>query len=375
MGPLSNISKPESLLDHLRDLIVATGAISVANYMQIALGHPRWGYYRTRDPLGRNGDFTTAPEISQMFGEMLGLWAVTVWQRLGQPNVFRLIEMGPGRGTLIADALRVVCRVPGFNSVIRLHMVETSPVLAAKQQEVLNDFNIPKYWHTRLTDIPNDEPICLIANELLDALPVRQVVFHDGAWHERLVDWNQKSQALILRVSETPLSPQPKLPEGAMAGDVFDGSIMEIAILASAIVRDVADLILAHNGAALFIDYGHDTGCFGDTLQAIRGHKYAHVLDSPGSADLTTHVDFAHLARVAQEAGLHTYGTITQGQFLRSLGIGARAQKLLSIARSAQQRRDILSAHVRLVSPNSMGGLFKVMALTSPDFGAPEGFA
>ena len=160
-----------------------------------------------------------------------------------------------------------------------------------------------------------------------------------------------------------------------MASDVFDGSIMEIAILASAVVRDVADLILAHNGVALFIDYGHDTGCFGDTLQAIRGHKYTNVLDSPGLTDLTTHVDFANLTRVAQEAGLHTYGTSTQGQFLSSLGIGARAQQLLAVARSAQQRRDIQNAHARLVSPNSMGGLFKVMALTSPDFGAPEGFA
>ena len=215
----------------------------------------------------------------------------------------------------------------------------------------------------------------MIANELLDALPVRQVVFQDGAWHERLVDWSQESQALILRVSETPLSPQPILPEGTMASDVFDGSIMEIAILASAVVRDVADLILAHNGVALFIDYGHDTGRFGDTLQAIRGHKYTNVLDSPGLTDLTTHVDFANLARVAQEAGLHTYGTSTQGQFLSSLGIGARAQQLLAVARSAQQRRDIQNAHARLVSPNSMGGLFKVMALTSPDFGAPEGFA
>lgn len=368
-----------ALKHHLRDLIQATGPISVADFMQQALGHPELGYYRTRDPLGRQGDFITAPEISQMFGELLGLWTATVWQRFGQPASFHLIELGPGRGTLMADALRATQTVAGFHKALSIHMVETSPVLTGHQQSSLAPYDVEKAWHTSLQEVtpdgPLDGPFALLANEFLDALPVRQVIYQNGAWHERLVDWQDgpTDQELRFMVAEPALSPQPTLPPGLSPTSVSEGSLLELPYAATHVVTDIAHMLRDHDGAALFIDYGHAQSGIGDTLQAVQAHQPVPVLADPGDADITVHVDFAHVMRVAKDAGVQAYGPQSQGGFLSALGIGTRAQHLLSAAQTDEQRRSVASAYERLVSPDAMGSLFKVVAMTSPGFGVPEG--
>lgn len=363
-----------TLKDYLRDLILTAGPISVSEYMSLALAHPTLGYYRSRDPLGRGGDFTTAPEISQMFGELLGLWAVMTWQRFGEPTVFNLVEVGPGRGTLMADALRATKNVPGFHAALHVHMVETSTVLIDKQLQTLKAEHVPITWHTDVTQIPETGPVCMIGNEFLDALPLRQVIFTEDQWHERLVTWDTPQQALTFAISDMPLSPQPEVPSGLSGDALTEGAILEIPHVVTNVLADVAQLLQASGGVALFIDYGHSQSGIGDTLQAMQGHQYADILADPGNADLTVHVDFAHVARRAQIEGLKAYGPTTQGHFLAALGLGARAQQLVQAAQTDQQRRDIALAYDRLVGADGMGSLFKVIALTTDGFGAPEGF-
>lgn len=351
-----------SLDARLRVLIAAEGPLTVAQYMQMALS----AYYGGRDPLGAAGDFVTAPEISQIFGELVGLWLVQVWEDAGRPAKLRLVELGPGRGTLMADLWRAARVRPGFHAAASVHLVETSPALRAKQQAALAD--VPVVWHAALGEVPADAPLFLVANEFFDALPVRQFVFAEGGWRERCVGLDAAG-GLAFRLSPAPtalvVTPHRPAPR--------DSDVIEICPAAENIVRDIAARIAARGGAALIADYGHDGRGYGDTLQALREHAFADPLQYPGAADLTAHVDFAALAVAARQEGAEAMGPIDQGAWLSALGIAARAEAL-SRARP-DQAGEIAVAVRRLTAPEAMGRLFKVMAIAQSGSAPMLGFA
>jgi SAM-dependent MidA family methyltransferase len=339
------------LARRLRRRIATDGPLTVADYMAEALLNPVHGYYATRDPLGT--DFTTAPEISQMFGEMLGLCLAQVWIEQGRPRA-TLAELGPGRGTLMADLLRATRGVPGFHDAMELHLVEASPVLRARQAEALAGHGAT--WHDRVEALPPG-PLFLVANEFLDALPVRQFVRDGAGWRERLVTDRDGALAFALGV---PLA----LPD--LAGhDVPDGAMIELCPALPGTIGSVARRV-AEGGTALFVDYGHWRSR-GDTLQAMRGGAWVDPLDAPGEADLTAHVDFEAVARAAPPA--RATAMVRQGVLLERLGITARAQAL---ARGLNGGRlaAVVAAHRRLTHPAEMGDLFKAMALF-PEWAAP----
>jgi NADH dehydrogenase [ubiquinone] 1 alpha subcomplex assembly factor 7 len=345
----------------IRRIIETDGPISVADYMRLCLGHPQHGYYVTRDPFGAQGDFITAPEVSQMFGELIGAWAAAVWQRMGAPREMRLIELGPGRGTLMADALRAATALPEFAAALSVHLVETSPALRAAQESTLAGANGPVAWHTRIEEVP-EGPCITIANEFVDALPVDQLVKDRDGWHMRAVGIVNDRLAFVVSPDALP---------GRTEIEAATGSILEsrhdqpIALLARRMAR--------HGGAALIVDYGHAATGFGDTLQAVRGHAFADPLVDPGESDLTAQVDFAALARTARREGARAHDLVTQGGFLRRLGIEARAARLTANATS-QQAEDIDSALARLTAADQMGDLFKVLAIADRKLGSLPGF-
>ena len=350
----------------LRDIIAKDGPITVERYMAEALGHPAHGYYVTRDPLGAKGDFTTAPEISQMFGEMIGLWCVATWQRMGAPSSFVLAELGPGRGTLMADALRAARLEPRFLAAAKLHLVETSPALREKQRAALVAHN--PSWHGDFADVPGG-PLLLVANEFFDALPIRQFERTASGWRERLIGAAQDKFAFTLSTGE---------PDLLLPGDAPAGAVVETSPASQRIMRAVGERIARHGGAALAIDYGYvraeSAGAWGETLQALRGHQRHDPLDAPGEADLTAHVDFAALARAAREAGATAHGPLPQGLFLKALGIELRALRLARDA-TPEQRAAIDAALHRLTHADGMGLLFKALAVAHPSLGTPDGFA
>jgi len=354
------------LLDHLRRRIAHEGPLSVAQYMEACLAHPEFGYYMTRDPLGTAGDFTTAPEISQMFGELIGLWAAQVWIGMDRPGRLHWIELGPGRGTLSADALRAMAGVPGFKDVLSVHMVETSPVLRRRQASALGDW-APE-WHAGIETLPAG-PAVIVANEFFDALPIRQFIRDGKVWRERGIGVGDDGGLEF--IAGPRLGIDPVLPAGL--DKVPDGEIVEAAPAASGIIRALADRIRAEGGAVLIADYGHAASAPGDTLQAVKGHAYHDVLSDPGEADLTAHVDFAQLATAARETGAAVFGPVTQGRFLQSVGIEVRAERLRAGA-DADGRAAIDAALRRLTGTDAMGRLFKVLAITSPGLPVPAGF-
>ena len=341
--------------------IRAQGPISLADYMAQCLLHPRHGYYATRDPLGRAGDFTTAPEISQMFGEVLGLQLAQVWMDQGAPNPFTLAELGPGRGTLMADMLRATSRVPGFHDALSLHLVEASAPLRAAQATRLAQYH--PVWHDSADTLP-DLPLYLIANEFFDALPIRQFLRQGDGWAERMV--GAKGDALCFGLS-------PPAPLDALAhrlDDTGQGQIVETRARAEPVMEAVSTRIMAHGGYALIVDYG-DWRSRGDTMQALRAHRFDDPLAHPGAADLTAHVDFEALARAAHP--LRATALTTQGALLDRLGITARAHALAR-GLSGESLADHLAAHRRLTHPDEMGHLFKALGLTHPHAPAPPGF-
>ncbi|QJE73437.1 class I SAM-dependent methyltransferase [Aerophototrophica crusticola] len=355
-----------ALQDIIARRIALAGPLSVAEYMALCLGHPQHGYYMTRDPLGAAGDFTTAPEISQMFGELLGLWAAQCWIQMGQPGSVQLVELGPGRGTLMADALRATARLPGFHQAVRLHLVETSPVLRQRQAAALGKYG--PNWHDRLAEVP-DGPMLLLANEFFDALPVRQFQKGPrGRWAERKVgldDAGNLSWKLDPTAGDALVHPSLRAaPEGSM---------VEICPAGVAIAAEIGARLAAHPGAALFVDYGYAGPAVGDTVQALRRHAFVPVLEAPGEADLTAHVDFTALGEAAATAGAAAYAPVPQRDFLISLGIEQRAAALKRLA-TPVQAGDIDAALHRLVGDVSMGRLFKAQALASPGLPAPAGF-
>jgi SAM-dependent MidA family methyltransferase len=345
---------------HIAARIAATGPMTVADYMATCLMHPELGYYATRDPFGAKGDFTTAPEISQMFGELIGLCLAQTWLDQGQPARIVLAEPGPGRGTLMADILRATRGVPGFHEAAAVHLVETSPALRDVQARTLKGHAVT--WHEGVGDLP-DAALYLVANEFFDALPVRQFQREGGGWRERLVALQEGALGLALGA---PVAP-PELSD-RLAGTA-DGDIVETCAPGRAIAHEIGARIEARGGAALIIDYG-DWRSLGDTFQAVRGHAATDPLEAPGEADLTAHVDFEALARAASPAS-HAR-LVPQGTLLQRLGIVARAEAL---ARNlgGQERESHLAAFRRLTDPGEMGTLFKVLALHPSTTAPPPG--
>jgi NADH dehydrogenase [ubiquinone] 1 alpha subcomplex assembly factor 7 len=339
------------LAGRFRRLIADLGPISVTRFM----GESNAQYYATRDPLGAAGDFVTAPEIGQMFGELIGLWLADVWDRAGRPEGAAYAELGPGRGTLAKDALRAMA---GAGLRPNMHLVEGSPALRRVQAAALPG----AVFHDDAAGLPDDRPLLLVGNEFLDALPIRQWVRTGAGWRQRMVALEGEDFVFVA-------GPRPidiALPDGF--ADCPPGTIVETNPGAAAVVEEIARSLGRQGGAALLIDYGHLEPRTGSTLQAVRAHRKVDPLDHPGEADLTAHVDFAALAEIATAAGCRVQ-TTSQGVWLAAMGIDLRAETL---ARAAPDRAaEIVAARERLTSPGQMGELFKVMALTAPDW--PEG--
>ncbi len=359
------------LEQEIRRRIAAAGPMPVAEYMALCLGDPTHGYYVTRDPLGAAGDFTTAPEVSQMFGELLGLWMAATWMQMGSPEKVRVVELGPGRGTLMKDALRAVQVLPAFRKAIVLHFVEISPVLRSQQQQTLAEMGVPIFWHNALADVPKGTLI-VIANEFFDALPINQAVKTDKGWHERRVGIDGDGKFAFV-VAPEPLAHSnivlPRTVREAPAGSIFE---WRNDLVAMALGRRLAD----ERGAALVIDYGHAESDVGDTFQAVGHHAYADVLSMPGAVDLTAHVDFQALKRAVEAMGVAGYGPITQAQLLRRLGIETRAGKLKARATpTAAAEIDLALARLIDTGRSGMGALFKAVAFAHPSLGTPPAFA
>jgi NADH dehydrogenase [ubiquinone] 1 alpha subcomplex assembly factor 7 len=355
-----------ALLAHICELIRKNGPLSVADYMELALQHPEFGYYRHGDPLGLAGDFITAPEVSQMFGEMIGLWCADVWRQMGAPDKFALVELGPGRGTLMQDALRAMGKISGFHQAMQLCLMESSETLRKEQQKKLSDHE-PRYIDN-LSQLP-DLPTLVIANEFFDALPVRQFEKTFQGWHERLVTLDGGRLAFTTRQLDAPML---MLIPGPMR-DAPPGTVYEISMPALVMMRDLARHIAGQGGAALVIDYGYAESDGKPTLQAVSGHTYADALAAPGEADITTHVDFGALQKAAQIQNVTVQGPVAQGEFLQTLGIELRAAQLKRHA-TPEQAKDIDAALHRLTDASQMGSLFKAIAIASPLLSELPGF-
>ncbi|MDC0738244.1 SAM-dependent methyltransferase [Cognatishimia sp. SS12] len=346
-----------TLKDQLIDRIRTVGPIRISDFMAECLMHPQLGYYATRDPFGAQGDFTTAPEMTQMFGELLGLSLAQAWADQGSPERFALAEAGPGRGTLMADLLRATRRVPGFHDALELHLIEASPALRRKQRELLGEAT----WHDSVDTLP-DLPLFFVANEFFDALPIRQFIRDGAGWRERLVGFENAALCYGLGA----VADQPALAH--RLDDTEDGDLVEVCEAAAPIVASIGARIERFGGAALIVDYG-DWRSLGDTLQALKSHKEVDALDLPGDADLTAHVDFEALCAAAPCA----YSRVTpQGVFLERLGITQRAQTLANLMEPVQIEQHI-AAHRRLTHPEEMGNLFKVVALYPSGAHPPAG--
>jgi NADH dehydrogenase [ubiquinone] 1 alpha subcomplex assembly factor 7 len=353
----------------IRSLIGIAGPMPIAQYMRLCLTHPQYGYYTNRDPLGRGGDFITAPEISQMFGEIIGLWLASVWQQLGAPENIRLIELGPGRGTMLIDALRAAKTVPGFQTAIVLHLVEISPALQAIQERRLEPLGLPMLWHTALEQVPAG-PCLIVANEFIDALPIHQAVKQSDGWHERGVIIGADG-ALAIGTMRDPLQHfEATLPRGLRQSP--GGSIYEWR--SDAIMLEIGRRV-REDGAALIIDYGHAWYGLGETLQAVSGHAFADPLRSPGEVDLTAHVDFQALGQAAESIGGRSHGPVAQRDWLRRLGIDQRAAALKAHAPYGKGTEiDQGLSRLTASGPRGMGELCKVMAIADPKLRELPGF-
>jgi NADH dehydrogenase [ubiquinone] 1 alpha subcomplex assembly factor 7 len=344
------------IADALADLIRRDGPLTVAAYMDAVAQ----AYYGRGDVFGSEGDFITAPEISQTFGELIGLWCAVVWRNMGAPKSFALVECGPGRGTLMSDLLRAAARVPGFTAAASIHLVERSAALQTQQRKKLEGREVT--WHEDITALP-EGPSILIANEFLDALPIHQFEKTAAGWAERHVALDERGGfGFILKPITLEHAPH------AATGEIFEISPATIDV-----VTHIAARIAKYNGAALLIDYGHKRTAIGETLQAVKKHKPCGIFEVPGTADLTAHVDFDAVARAAGKAGAKVHGPLEQGAWLNRLGIKLRGLQLAK-SKDAATARTIESGIRRLTEPDAMGVLFKVMALTHPALVTPDGF-
>jgi SAM-dependent MidA family methyltransferase len=361
-----------SLKARIAGLIAAQGPIGVAQYMTMALHDPEAGYYATRDPFGKKGDFITAPEVSQMFGEMLGLWLAQAWEEQGCPKRPVLMELGPGRGTLMTDMLRALKAAPDFLADMDVVLVEASPHLRTVQEKLLKGSGARIAWRGQF-EAEAGRPLFLVANEFFDALPIRQYVKTPRGWCERMV--TQKDGGLDFALAPAPV-PSALIPESRAGAP--EGGVYETAPAGVALGEAIAGHVAAYGGAALLVDYGYDQlsfgkdGGHGETLQAVRGHAFVPLLEAPGEADLSAHVDFAALGEAGRRGGAGVHGPLAQGALLATLGIAARAQSLA--ARNPASLPDLTAALTRLTGAEAMGTLFKAMAflpgaaVTAPGF-------
>lgn len=354
-----------ALEQDIRHRIATEGPLTIADYMVLCLTHPQHGYYTTGLPLGgtspkqdTNGDFITAPEISQMFGELVGVWCMQTWQAMGCPDAFNLVEIGPGRGTLMKDLLRASSAMPDFQQAMHLHLIEISPTLIDQQKQTLPSDHSAT-WLKDIDELPQRASI-IVANELLDALPFRQWCRWEDRWHERAIGVVDDALQFVLRPNRLQEEALP-VDHGAQP----QGMLFETAPAREAFISRLADLLKRLNGAALLIDYGHLKSGFGDSFQAVRNHAYADPLEGAGQTDLTSHVDFSPLIAAARAAGCTVPTPTTQGQFLLAMGLLERAGSL-GHNQSAARQQVLSEAVQRLAGPEQMGDLFKVMALGSP---------
>lgn len=348
--------------------IEAQGPISVAQYMNLCQFDSEAGSYTARQTIGR--DFVTSPEVSQTFGEMLGLWVAQTWHDQGRPANPRLVELGPGRGTLMADALRAVAAAaPEFLDIAEIVLVEASPALATVQRDKLKLIGADISWHERFDEALADRPLFLIANEFFDCLPVHQYVMTPRGWCERMI--GLKDGALSLALNPDPV-PQSDSLLPAARGVAKVGAIYEVSPAALALAEEISRAVAKQGGGAVFVDYGYDSPGFGETLQAVADGKFIDVLKEPGDSDLSAHVDFVALAQAAKAGGAAVYGPTTQCNFLADLGIGERGERL--IKSNPTDAREIAIAIDRLVNPAEMGALFKVLAMVPPGAKQPPGY-
>jgi NADH dehydrogenase [ubiquinone] 1 alpha subcomplex assembly factor 7 len=355
--------KTLTLAEQIDAQITASGPMSIATYMGLCLSHPRHGYYTTGRPIGAKGDFITAPEISQMFGELIGFFIVNLWQQMGQPTSFTLLELGPGRGTLMQDALRAASRAEGFENALHLQLFESNALLKGEQEKRLGAYS--PYWAGEI-DAFGDDPIFVIANEFFDALPIRQYVKTDDGWHEQLV--GLKGGVRTLGLSPTPI------PESAAPPEVygaFPGEVLELSPAAVDTMQRLARKVALQGGAILAIDYGYPRTQTGESLQAVKDHAFADALEAPGEADISAHVNFGVLAEAAKATGLAVAPLADQGEWLLRLGLGQRAKALA--AANPREAANVARAVERLTSPDQMGTLFKVLCAHSPGL-RPAGF-
>jgi len=349
-----------ALGDKIAEQIRAAGPITVADYMALCLADPEHGYYMRREPFGRAGDFITAPEISQIFGELIGVWAVAVWEMMGGPAHFILAELGPGRGTLMADMLRTAKIKPAFLKAAEIHLVEISPRLRALQQERLAPSGFAIHWHNTVDAIPAG-PAIIVANEFFDALPIRQFQWRDKRWNERVIGLNGDGKLAF------GLQPVDQRPAGV---PLPEGAIIEASPASRAAMTTIAERVKKDGGALLIVDYGKAEPGTGSTLQAVRAHKADDPLAAPGEADITAHVDFAALARAGEAAGADVRTLMGQGEFLIRLGLVDRAN-VLGRGKDKATRDALAAAIERLAAPKAMGTLFKVLAVSQPGLKLP----
>lgn len=342
----------------------------ISTYMALCLMHPEHGYYQSAEPFGERGDFLTAPEISQTFGEIIGLWLMQTWDDMGRPEA-EIIELGPGRGVLMRDILRTAKALPEFLENLDIHFIEKSEKLRALQAKAVLPLGKMAQWSEVLPSAMEKTPF-LIGNEFLDALPVVQYVYAGGAWRERMV--GLKGKDFVFVASPTPIDPN-LLPEWAENLAPEEGKVLEVSPTVDRVILDIAALIRNCGGCALLIDYGYDRPGLGDTLQGVRAHKYADVLRNQGKVDLTTHVNFARITELAEGEGLKVFGPVGQGDWLKALGIETRADALIRSAKAqGVSPATIASAVRRLIAPGEMGDLFKVIILMHPDGPTPAPF-
>ena len=344
--------------------ILANGPISISTYMSLCLTHPKYGYYNNPDIFGKGGDFITAPEISQMFGELIGLFIASTWQALGSPKKFALLELGPGRGTLMQDALRILKSVDGLLQSMQLNFLEISEPFRKIQRKNLSEYNL--YFIENIDQLDRENiPLIIIGNEFFDALPIKQFQKQNGNWHERLIglkkyDGGNYNRALGLSAETIP---KDILPENIR--NAKDLSVWELSLAGIGLMSQLSKKIAKRRGAILIIDYGYEKTQTGETFQAIKNHQYVDILESPGEIDLTAHVNFAALAKEAQKEKLIAHKLKTQGKFLLELGIEERAKTLIKANPSFVE--EIISAKDRLINEEKMGKLFKVLCVSSKD--------